>query len=223
MSYNPYLISRNIRDMEYNKYTEIVNDTRFPQITSVIESYDIGPTGQPQAQTNYYNKTAELVYLVNASDINQNITLSATNIQVSNVGITGVAAVSGTVNVQTNGTYAIAVSSNNTNVTNTVAVSGNVAATGNVGVAAATNWYVTQVQVTTAGFTPFPSLTGRVATVVNTTGDTLLLTRAGQGIALPFLNNSSLDITLTNNVSEIQLKAQTLVTPGSAYALVTNY
>lgn len=65
MPYNPSLISRNIRDMEYNKYTEIYNDTRFPPVTSVLVSYDSPTT----TQTNIYNKVAELVYVTNVGEI----------------------------------------------------------------------------------------------------------------------------------------------------------
>lgn len=120
MPYNPNLISRNIRDMEYNKYTEIYDDTRFPAVTSVIQSYDGN-----QTQTNVYKKTAELVYLVNASDI----TLSAGDVNIGKVQLTdgddtsieatviSVAPNTGALLVTTAGTAAV---SGNLTVTNTL-------------------------------------------------------------------------------------------------------
>lgn len=120
MPYNPNLISRNIRDMEYNKYTEIYDDTRFPAVTSVIQSYD-----GDQTQTNVYKKTAELVYMVNASDI----TLSAGDVNIGKVQLTdgddtsieatviSVAPNTGALLVTTTGTAAV---SGNLTVTNTL-------------------------------------------------------------------------------------------------------
>jgi hypothetical protein len=65
MSINSNLVSSNIRDLEYNKFVEILNDSRFPPVTSVIQSYD-GNT----SQTNIYSKKAVLTYDVGAQDTN---------------------------------------------------------------------------------------------------------------------------------------------------------
>ena len=66
MSINPYLISNNIRTLEYNKFVEILNDTRFPQLTVVEQSYD-----DPNiTQTNIYNKNALLTYDIGTQTTN---------------------------------------------------------------------------------------------------------------------------------------------------------
>jgi len=65
MSINTNIYSSNIRDLEYNKFVEIVNDTNFPPVTSVIQSYDGNTT-----QTNIYNKKAVLTYDISTQNIN---------------------------------------------------------------------------------------------------------------------------------------------------------
>lgn len=66
MSINSNIISSNIRTLEYNKFVEILNDTRFPQLTVVEQSYD-----NPNiTQTDVYNKNAILTYDIGAQSIN---------------------------------------------------------------------------------------------------------------------------------------------------------
>ena len=64
---------------DYGKYVEIVDDSRFPPITSANGTYGAGYTNT------IYPKYAVLTHLVNASDIN--ITLSSSNVDIGNVGI----------------------------------------------------------------------------------------------------------------------------------------
>lgn len=66
MSINSNIISSNIRTLEYNKFVEILNDTRFPQLTVIEQSYD-----DPNlTQTNVYNKNAILTYDIGTQNIN---------------------------------------------------------------------------------------------------------------------------------------------------------
>lgn len=65
MSINPNLVSSNINDLEYNKFVEILNDTNFPPVTSVIQSYDGNTT-----QTNVYSKKALLTYNIGSTQTN---------------------------------------------------------------------------------------------------------------------------------------------------------
>lgn len=66
MSINSNIVSSNIRTLEYNKYVEILNDTRFPQLTVVEQSYD-----DPNlTQTFVYNKNAVLTYDISTQNIN---------------------------------------------------------------------------------------------------------------------------------------------------------
>jgi len=188
MAYNPNLISRNIRDLEYNKYTEILNDSRFPAVTSVLVGYD----AEDGIQTNVYNKTAELMYLVNASDINQNITLSATNIQISNVGISGVAAVSGTVAVSSI-SQPVPIQTN----TNVQAVSSGI-----------TNWDVLSAAIPSnyGTFTQLPAANARSVTINNISGGVIWIKRfTGGGVAVPVPNSSAINLTLVNNTSEVAI------------------
>ena len=218
MSYNPNILSRNIRDLEYNKHTEIINDSRFPAVTSVLVGYDY----EDGIQTNIYNKTAELVYLVNASDINQNITLSATNIQISNVGISGVAAVSGTVTVQQVNTP-VQVTNSNTSalaVSGTVVVSSitnplNVNTTTNVQAVSSgiTNWDVLSASIASSSgyvtFTQLPSYNARSITITNQTGTQLNIKRtSGTGISLPLPSASGITLSLITNTNEISITQQ---------------
>ena len=66
MSINSNIISNNIRTLEYNKFVEILNDTRFPQLTVVEQSYD----NPNLTQTDVYNKNAILTYDVGAQNTN---------------------------------------------------------------------------------------------------------------------------------------------------------
>lgn len=198
MPYNPNLISRNIRDLEYNKYTEIYNDSRFPAVTSVIASYD-----DNQTQTNVYNKVAELMYLVNASDIQ--ISLSGSNFNigaieisdpidhsiratVKSLGVNDAALqtyVTNTIGVSTANTFPV---SGNVAVTNVVAVSGGVYLTQTAPVSG--NVAVTNVVGVSGGvyLTQTAPVSGNV-TITNTLTTTTLY---GPN-ASPFGDNASSD------------------------------
>ena len=205
MAYNPYLLSRNIRDMEYNKYTEIINDTRFPAITSVLTGYDY----EDGIKTNIYNKTAELMYMVNASDITQNVTLSATQINVTNVGISGVAAVSGTVTVASISAPVTVQTS-----TNTLAVSSGI-----------TTWDVLSASITSSvggvTFTALPSNGAKSIQLSNQTGTSLNIKRTtGSGVSFPLPTASVLTLSLITNTNEISI-SQNSGTAVTVYATYT--
>ena len=142
MPYNSSIIT-NPATLEARKFVEITNDARFPTLSVVRTSYDqsyppnTSTLGTAVTSLDTYSNYAVSVYLANASDINQNITLSATTLSINNVGIAGVAAVSGTVTVSSV-TNPVAVSPANTNVftvsggtylTRTAPVSGSVTIT----------------------------------------------------------------------------------------------
>ena len=130
MPYNSSIIT-NPATLEARKFVEITNDARFPILSVVRTSYDqsyppnTSTLGSAVTSLDTYSNYAVAMYLTNASDINQQVTLSATTINVNNVGIAGVAAVSGTVTVSSI-TNAVAVTPANTNV---FTVSGNTAVT----------------------------------------------------------------------------------------------
>lgn len=65
MPINPSIISSNVNDLEYNKFVEIIGDSRFPPVTSVIQSYD-----DNVLQTNIYNKKAILTFEIGAQSTN---------------------------------------------------------------------------------------------------------------------------------------------------------
>lgn len=65
MSINSNVVSTNIDSLEYNKFVEIVNDTRFPALTVTRTSYDDNLT-----QTSVYNKNAVLTYDVGTQGAN---------------------------------------------------------------------------------------------------------------------------------------------------------
>lgn len=79
MAYSPALSQHQASTLEYGKFLEIQNDSRFPAITTI--STDVyGLTA-----TNVYPKYAVTTYLANASDIN--LVLSAGNVTIGNVGL----------------------------------------------------------------------------------------------------------------------------------------
>lgn len=205
MAYNPNILSSNIRALEYNKFVEIYNDTRFPAVTSVIQSYDDNTT-----QTNVYPKNAMLAYVVNANEI----TLSAGNLDIGTIKISDGVDDSIKATVKS-------LDANNSALL--VFAAGTTPVSGNVGEANVTNWGVTQVQVTTAAYAAFPSAAANTVTVSNTTGQTLLLSKGGAGIGLPLLNNSTIDITVVSNVNEISLKGTTSAIAVSAYGVYYKY
>lgn len=205
MPYNSNLYSTRINALEYNKFVEIYNDSRFPPVTSIIQSYDDNTT-----QTNVYNKNAMLTYLVNASDI----TLSAGNLNIGTVKISDGVDVSALASVKSLGVGDGAMQ---------VITARTTAVSGNVGQSNVTAWGVTQVEVTTAAYVAFPSAVANTVTVSNTTGATLLLSKGGTGIGLPLLNNSTIDITVISNVNEIYLKGTTSPVPVSGYAVYYKY
>jgi hypothetical protein len=205
MPYNPNIVSSNIRALEYNKFVEIYNDSRFPPITSVIESYD-GDT----SQTNIYPKNALLTYLVNADQIS----LSAGNLDIGTIKISDGVDDSILASVKSLGVNDNALQ---------VITAKTTAVSGSVGEANVSNWGITQVQVTTAAYTAFPSAAATTVTVSNTTNQTLLLSKGGAGIGLPLLSNSTIDVTVVSNVNEIQLKGTTSPVPVSAYGVYYKY
>ena len=70
---------------EYGKFVEIKEDSRFPAV-SVTRFNSPNVAGMaPVSSVDTYSKYAVLTHLVNASDIN--LTLSASNVDIGNVGI----------------------------------------------------------------------------------------------------------------------------------------
>ena len=148
MSYQSNVV-RNPQTVEYGKFVEIQGDSRFPAISVIrqqypdySEAYNIPLSTQPVSSVDIYPKYGVITYLANASDIN--ISLSASNIDIGNVGIvdhyttgtntyqqiirtgtyvvSGIAYELGALSVKPYGITDV-------NVTNTTAVSGNVTVT----------------------------------------------------------------------------------------------
>jgi hypothetical protein len=70
--------------VEYQKFVEIQGDSRFPPISTI--SWEYADTTTARVSTlNIYPKYGVIAYLANASDIN--ITLSASNVNIGDVGL----------------------------------------------------------------------------------------------------------------------------------------
>lgn len=83
MAYNPDVRAQQ-QLVEYQKFVQIQGDSRFPPISTI--SWEYADTTTAAVSTlNVYPKTAVITYLANASDIN--LSLSASNIDIGNVGI----------------------------------------------------------------------------------------------------------------------------------------
>lgn len=70
---------------EYGKFVEIKEDSRFPAVSVTRIDYPNMVGMSPVSSVDTYPKYAVLTHLVNASDIN--LTLSASNVDIGNVGI----------------------------------------------------------------------------------------------------------------------------------------
>jgi hypothetical protein len=57
MAFNPNIFANNQRELEYNKFVEINNDSLFPPVTANVQSYD-----DNKFETYVYNKKAILTY-----------------------------------------------------------------------------------------------------------------------------------------------------------------
>jgi hypothetical protein len=91
MSYSSNVV-RNPQTVEYGKFVEIQGDSRFPAISVIrqqypdySEAYNVPLSTLPVSSVDIYPKYGVITYLANASDIN--ISLSASNIDIGNVGI----------------------------------------------------------------------------------------------------------------------------------------
>lgn len=83
MSYNPDVRTQ-MEQVEYQKFVEIQNDSRFPPISVIRTEYADSSTAAVTSLS-IYPKTAVLTYLANASDIN--ISLSSSNLDIGDVGL----------------------------------------------------------------------------------------------------------------------------------------
>lgn len=136
-----------ITTAEHGKFVEILNDSRFPAISTVRIQPTESPLLPPISTVDVYSKFGVITYLANASDIN--IQLSAGNVNIGNVKLVDDATGS-TIYTQITQTGTVGgrpVGSVNVLATNTVAVSaaapipvtGTTAVTGNVKVEYADN------------------------------------------------------------------------------------
>jgi len=85
-------VVRNPALVEYGKFVELQNDSRFPPISVVrlqypdtSETYNIPLSTAPLSSVDIYPKYAVITYLANASDIN--LVLSASEVDIGNVGM----------------------------------------------------------------------------------------------------------------------------------------
>jgi len=182
-NFNSTIYSTNQNALEYNKFIEIIGDSRFPTVSVTKTSYDDNIT-----RVENYNKNALLTYLVNAQDIQ--VSLSGGNFSIG----TGVLAVSGGVFLtQTAG----------------VAVSGTVLTTpGNI-----TNWDVISASLAQGVYTTMPSNLARVMSVTNSTGYTVYIKKATSGTAFALLNNNAIDLNLIANTNEVAIRQVDSVSP----------
>jgi len=91
MSYQSNVV-RNPQLVEYGKFVELQNDSRFPAISVIrqqypdySEAYNIPLSTQPVSSVDIYPKYGVITYLANASDIS--LVLSASNVDIGDVGI----------------------------------------------------------------------------------------------------------------------------------------
>lgn len=91
MSFQSNVI-RNPALVEYGKFVEIQNDSRFPAISVIrqeypdySEAYNIPLSTQPVSSVDIYPKYGVITYLANASDIQ--LVLSASNVDIGDVGL----------------------------------------------------------------------------------------------------------------------------------------
>ena len=85
-------VVRNPATIEYGKFVEIANDSRFPPVSVVryeyadsTEAFNWPLSTAPLSTVDIYPKYAVLTYLANASDIN--LVLSASEVDIGNVGM----------------------------------------------------------------------------------------------------------------------------------------
>jgi len=241
-NFNSTIYSTNQNALEYNKFIEIIGDSRFPAVSVTKTSYDDNIT-----RVENYNKNALLTYLVNAQDIQ--VSLSGGNFSIG----TGVLAVSGGVFLtQTAGvsglvsvTNTVPISSatflpvsGNVSVTNVIGVSGGVAITNVVPVSGGpitgqviitntvpvsgtvlttpgniTNWDVISASLAQGVYTTMPSNLARVMSVTNSTGYTVYIKKATSGTAFALLNNNAIDLNLIANTNEVAIRQVDSVSP----------
>jgi hypothetical protein len=207
-NFNSTIYSTNQNSLEYNKFIEIIGDSRFPPISVTKPSYDDNLT-----RVENYNKNALLTYLVNAQDIQ--VSLSGSNFSIG----TGIIGVSGGVFLtQTAGVSGVVA------VTNTVPVSGNVIVATNNNILAVsgtmfttpgniTNWDVISASLAQGVYTTMPSNLSRVMSVTNTTGYTVYIKKATGGTAFTLLNNNAIDLNLIANTNEVAIRQVDSVSP----------
>jgi len=185
-NFNSTIYSTNQNALEYNKFIEIIGDSRFPAVSVTKTSYDDNIT-----RVENYNKNALLTYLVNAQDIQ--VSLSGGNFSIG----TGVLAVSG------------GPITGQVIITNTVPVSGTVLTTpGNI-----TNWDVISASLAQGVYTTMPANLARVMSVTNSTGYTVYIKRATSGTAFALLNNNAIDLNLIANTNEVAIRQVDSVSP----------
>jgi len=70
-----------------------------------------------------------------------------------------------------------------------------------------TNWDVLSAAINSSTYTTLPSNPANEITILNNTGDTMYIKNASKTIGLPIDNNTSVDLKLVGNTSEVAIKA----------------
>jgi len=216
-TYNSQLSSIPISTLEFGKFVEIKNDSRFPAI-SVIDIAPFSTTSKPITSLHVYPRYATAVYLANAGDIGSPggggpITVDTITNPVTISNIVSAVTISNMVTAVTisNPTTSVSVSNLSTNT--------------NYGIKKCSSWGVTLVSAVSTQYSQFPSNIATTFSYKNTTGATVFIGKwvsVSTTVGMPIPPNGSLDINLIANTNEIGIQT-TLFDPITAFGLFTNW
>jgi len=237
-SYNVNVVS-NYQTAEYGKFIQLIDNTTFPAVSVTRIEYPDTTQAFPQnsqapalTTIDVYPKYATLNYLVNASDITPNISISATTVNISTSALANAiatqTAIIQDIDSQVNNiinpavvatewntydtlTAVVAFNNNYVNTISAVPVYNKV-----------TNWDVLTATGNNTTFTTLPASAANLITILNTTGDIMFIKNAAKSNSYPLSNNSATDIQLVGNTNEVAVRMATL-TAATIYGTFVKY
>jgi len=224
----------NYETAEYGKFLQLTSSD-FPAISVTrveypdnTQAFPGNTAARPITSTDVYPKYAVLSHITNPSDISQVVNISGSNVAINLAPLTATNATLASllannqtllaqeaqsfialsaIDLNTFDTLTAVAAFNNSYLTSlpvltSVSIANPVSTYNNV-----TNWDVLSAAINSSTYTTLPSNPANEITILNNTGGTMYIKNASKSIGLPIDNNTSVDLRLVGDTSEVAIKA----------------
>jgi hypothetical protein len=224
VNYNTNVISNPLY-AEAGKFVDLSGNTRFPSISVIRTHYPDDTQAFPEnagvppiTSVDIYPKYGVISYIANTDEFAVSLSagqvflditpavqqLTAINVNTYNTNNAAVATEWNTFDTLTavvafNNNFMCSVTALSVTVTNPITAA-NIKQT-------VTNWDVLSANLNNSTYTTLPSNPANEITILNNTGGTMYIKNASKSIGLPIDNNTSVDLKLVGDTSEVAIKA----------------